>query len=162
MVLNTLKSELPLSEDAIEKGLKNFSLTGRFQMLSEGIQTILDVAHNAQAAKTLVHNLKQFPNSGKTHIIIGMLKDKDRISVLKELLETANSWHTVSISGTRGSDSATLKRELLELGVTVPISENDTVASAFLKLQNETGVHDRIVVTGSFLSVGDAIKHLEI
>ena len=162
MVLNTLKSKLPLKPDAIKKGLENFSLIGRFQMLTEGIQTILDVAHNAQAAKTLVHNLKQFPNSGKTHIIIGMLKDKDRISVLKELLEIADSWHTVSISSSRGSDSATLKRELLELGVVVPISEHDTVASAFLKLQNETGMHDRIVVTGSFLSVGDAIKHLEI
>jgi len=162
MVLNTLKSKLPIKPGAIKKGLENFSLIGRFQMLTEGIQTILDVAHNAQAAKTLVHNLKQFPNSGKTHIIIGMLKDKDRISVLKELLEIADFWHTVSISSSRGSDSATLKRELLELGVTVPISENDTVASAFLKLQNETGVHDRIVVTGSFLSVGDAIKHLEI
>ena len=162
MVLNILKSELPIKAEAIEKGLGNFSLTGRFQMLTEGTQTILDVAHNTQAAKTLVHNLKQFPNSGKTHIIIGMLKDKDQTGVLNELKEIADSWNTVSISSSRGSDSATLKRELLELGVTVPISENDTVASAFHKLQNETGLHDRIVVTGSFLSVGDAIKHLEI
>jgi dihydrofolate synthase/folylpolyglutamate synthase len=162
MVLNTLKTELPLKAGAIEKGLENFSLTGRFQMLTEGTQTILDVAHNAQAARTLVHNLKQFPNSGKTHIIIGMLKDKDRKSVLSELLEIVDSWHTVSISSSRGSNSETLKNELLELGVTIPISESDTVASAFLKLQKETGMHDRIVVTGSFLTVGDAIKYLEI
>jgi len=147
---------------AIEKGLKNFSLAGRFQMLSEGTQTILDVAHNNQSAKTLVHNLKQFPNSGKTHIIIGMLKDKDRNSVLGELMEIADYWHTVTISNPRGTDSETIKNELLELGVNVPISENDTVADAFLKLKDETGMHDRIVVTGSFLTVGDAIKHLGI
>jgi len=56
----------------------------------------------------------------------------------------------------------TIKNELLDLGVTVPISESDTVANTFLKLQKETGRHDRIVVTGSFLSVGDAIKYLKI
>jgi len=162
MVLNVLDSRMPVAVGAIEKGLKNFSLAGRFQMLSEGTQTILDVAHNNQSAKTLVHNLKQFPNSGKTHIIIGMLKDKDRISVLGELIEIADYWHTVTISNPRGSDSETIKNELLELGVNVPISENDTVADAFHKLKDEIGIHDRIVVTGSFLTVGDAIKHLGI
>jgi len=162
MVLNTLTSKLPIKAGAIEKGLENFSLIGRFQMLTEGTQIILDVAHNNQSAKMLVHNLKQFPNSGKTHIIIGMLKDKDRNSILSELIEIADYWHTVTISNPRGTDSETIKNELLDLGVTVPISESDTVANTFLKLQKETGMHDRIVVTGSFLSVGDAIKYLEI
>ena len=162
MVLNTLTSKLPIKAGAIEKGLENFSLIGRFQMLTEGTQIILDVAHNNQSAKMLVHNLKQFPNSGKTHIIIGMLKDKDRNSILGELIEIADYWHTVTISNSRGTDSETIKNELLDLGVTVPISESDTVANTFLKLQKETGMHDRIVVTGSFLSVGDAIKYLEI
>ncbi len=162
MVLNTLTSKLPIKAGAIEKGLENFSLTGRFQMLTEGTQIILDVAHNNQSAKMLVHNLKQFPNSGKTHIIIGMLKDKDRNSILGELIEIADYWHTVTISNPRGTDSETIKNELLDLGVTVPISESDTVANTFLKLQKETGMHDRIVVTGSFLSVGDAIKYLKI
>jgi len=162
MVLNVLDSRMPVAVGAIEKGLKNFSLAGRFQMLSEGTQTILDVAHNNQSAKTLVHNLKQLPNSGKTYIIIGMLKDKDRNSVLGELMEIADYWHTVTISNPRGTDSETIKNELLELGVNVPISENDTVADAFLKLKDEIGMHDRIVVTGSFLTVGDAIKHLGI
>jgi len=162
MVLNTLTSKLPIKPGAIEKGLENFSITGRFQMLTEGTQIILDVAHNNQSAKMLVHNLKQFPNSGKTHIIIGMLKDKDRKSILGELIEITDYWHTVTISNPRGTDSETIKNELLDLGVTVPITESDTVANAFLKLQNETGMHDRIVVTGSFLSVGDAIKYLGI
>jgi dihydrofolate synthase / folylpolyglutamate synthase len=162
MVLNVLKSRLPTSAGAIENGLQDFSLIGRFQMLTERTQTILDVAHNNQAAKMLVHNLKQFPNSGKTHIIIGMLKDKDQAGVLSELMEIADYWHTVTIANSRGSDSETLMEGLLDLGVTVPISESDTVAEAFLKLQDEAGMHDRIVVTGSFLTVGEAIKHLGI
>lgn len=162
MVLDKLKSIIPVDAHAIEKGLQDFSLTGRFQMLTEGTQTILDVAHNNQAAKTLVHNLKQFPSSGKTHIIIGMLKDKDKKSVLKELIEIADYWHAVTISTSRGDNSETLRKELLELGVSVPISVSETVADAFLKIQNETGMHDRIVVTGSFLTVGEAIRYLDI
>lgn len=162
MVLNTLKSILPVDTDAIGKGLKKFSLTGRFQMLTEGRQTILDVAHNPQAARTLVHNLTQFPNSGKTHVIIGMLKDKDQMGVMSELIEITDYWHVVTTSSSRGSDSKTLKKELLELGVTVPITENDTVTDAFIRLEDKAGMHDRIVVTGSFLSVGDAMKYLGI
>ena len=162
MTLNILESRLPIKAGSIEKGLENFSLSGRFQVLTEEIQTILDVAHNAQAARMLVHNLKQFPNSGKTHVIIGMLKDKDIKGVLSELIEIADYWHTVSLSTSRGSDSETLKKELLELGVTVPIAKHNTVADAFLKLEDEAGVHDRIVVTGSFLTVGEATKHLEV
>ncbi len=162
MVLHALKSKLPIKAGAIEKALENFSFTGRFQVLTQWTQIILDVAHNAQAARTLVHNLEQFPKSGKTYIIIGMLKDKDHVSVLNEFAGIVDYWHTVSILNSRGSDSKILKNELLKLGVTAPISEHGTVADAFCKLKNETGEHDRIVVTGSFLSVGDALKYLKI
>ncbi len=162
MVLNTLKSILPVDIDAIEKGLKNFSLTGRFQVLTEGRQIILDVAHNPQAARTLVHNLEQFPNSGKTHVVIGMLKDKDQTGVMSELIQITDYWHVVTIPGSRGSSGKTLKNELLELGVTVPVTENDTVKDALVGLEDKIGMHDRIVVTGSFLTVGDAVKHLRI
>ncbi len=162
MVLQALHAQLPTTVKAVENGFRDFKLSGRFQVLTEATQTILDVAHNVQAARMLAHNLRQFPISGTTHMVVGMLKDKDQKGVLKALLDVTDRWHMVSTAGTRGSDSTVLKDELLALGAAQPIVEYETVAEALTKLKRETGKHDRIVVSGSFLSVGDAMQYLEV
>lgn len=159
MVLHQLKPKFQISEESIITGLKNFHLNGRFQILQRGGQIIFDVAHNTQAAKMLAYNLQQLPNDGYTHIIIGMLKDKDQRGVLSELCGIANYWHTVNLPTSRGSDGLVLKQLLLELGTTAPISESDTIADALVKLQHKAGVNDRVVITGSFISVSEAIRY---
>lgn len=160
MALRVIEEKLPLRPGAIEQGLRNFKLIGRFQVLSTVSQIVLDVAHNVQAAGMLAHNLKQFPISGKTHVVIGMLKDKDCKGFLSKLLGVGDCWHAVSLRPPRGNDSAALRDALAALGITEHVSEHDNFAGALSKLEHETARHDRIVVTGSFLSVGDAINHL--
>ena len=162
MALQALSTILPVSSEVIRKGLRDFNLPGRFQLAPNRVLTILDVAHNRQAAKMLAHNLRQLPNPGKTQIIIGMLKEKDHRAVLSELLDIADGWHLVSLTGPRGSHSKALKKALLKLDVSVPISEYDSVIDAFTAIKEKVDLHDRIVVTGSFLSVGEAINYFNL
>ena len=162
MALQALRTRLPTTEAAVKKGLRDFKLNGRFQVLTGNVQTVLDVAHNAQAARMLAHNLEQFPISGKTHMIVGMLKDKDQKGVFGELLDVTDTWHTVNTGGTRGSDSTALAKELLALGVAQPITSYASVGEALAALKGAIDKHDRIVIAGSFLSVGDAIQYLGI
>lgn len=161
MVLHLLEPLFEVSLNAIIKGLQDFNPSGRFQILKKQAQIIFDVAHNVQATKMLMYNLQQVPNNGNTHIIIGMLKEKDHKGILSTLLEVANYWYTVSLPTKRSSDSSLLKELLLELGATVPVSDSQTVANAFTKIHNKINVNDRIVVTGSFISVSEAIKYLD-
>ena len=121
---------------------------------------ILDVAHNRESIKALVNNLKMIPCYGKTHIILGMLKDKDHRLVIRELKEVASSWHFVSISHNRGIEAKILSSELRILGEEENIFEYTSVKEAIDKIRKVSMPDDRIVITGSFYTVGAAIKYL--
>ncbi len=56
MGLHCLSERLPLSADAIETGLREVTLEGRFQRIVKDCEIILDVAHNFDSAKILAEN----------------------------------------------------------------------------------------------------------
>ncbi len=161
MVLHHLRTRFPVSADAVRQGLVGFRLNGRFQVLPGEFQYVLDVAHNAHAARMLLDNLRQLPCTGRTHVIIGMLRDKDRRGVFKVLNEVADSWHTISLTNSRGTAAAVLTQELEALETGKPISSHDDMAAALAAVRRQAAATDRILITGSFLTVGAALRLLE-
>ena len=161
MALEEISDRFPVPEDAIRKGLLEFNLYGRFQVIPDKAQLILDVAHNPQSAKLLVGNLRSLPIKGKTHMIIGMLKDKNHQAVLGEFIKVVDNWHLVTLENPRGSGFGMLEEQLKLLGVTENISTYATVAEALETVRDRVSPQDRIVVTGSFLTVGAAITFLK-
>lgn len=162
MTLKVLSDRFPVSMQAIREGLQDFNLSGRFQIVPDKAQLILDVAHNQQAAKLLVQNLKELPVKGNTHVLIGMLKDKNHRAIFTEVSEIADFWHIVSLESPRGADSKMLSEELSKMKITKNITCYDTVAEALNRIRELVEPQDRIVITGSFLTVGAAIKHLKL
>ena len=160
MLLAKIQDEYPVSTENIKQGLSSFRLKGRFQIIPGAIPKILDVAHNRESIKALVDNLKVIPCYGKTHIILGMLKDKDHQRVIKELIEITDTWHFVSISQDRGIEAKILTSELKALGRLENISEYSNVEEALDKIHKLSMPDDRIIITGSFYTVGAAIRHL--
>lgn len=160
MLLAKIQDEYPVSTENIKQGLSSFRLKGRFQIIPGAIPKILDVAHNRESIKALVNNLKMIPCYGKTHIILGMLKDKDHQRVIKELIEITDTWHFVSISQDRGIEAKILTSELKALGRLENISEYSNVEEALDKLHKLSMPDDRIIITGSFYTVGAAIRYL--
>ena len=160
MLLAKIRDEYPVSTENIKQGLSSFRLKGRFQIIPGAIPKILDVAHNRQSIKALVNNLKMIPCYGKTHIILGMLKDKDHQRVIKELIEITDTWHFVSISQDRGIEAKILTSELKALGRLENISEYSNVEEALDKIHKLSMPDDRIIITGSFYTVGAAIRYL--
>ena len=160
MALVKMESEYPVTEEDIHYGLHNFRLAGRFQIIPGKFQTILDVAHNQQAAKALVDTLNVIPKMGKTHIILGMLKDKDRRSFFEALSPVAHTWHTVSLQAERGCDASALAKELKEFGTAENVRCHEKVDEAIKMIRSYAVPGDNIVITGSFLTVGAALKYL--
>ena len=160
MLLAKIQDEYPVSTENIKQGLSSFRLKGRFQIIPGAIPKILDVAHNRQSIKALVNNLKMIPCYGKTHIILGMLKDKDHQRVIKELIEITDTWHFVSISQDRGIEAKILTSKLKALGRLENISEYSNVEEALDKIYKLSMPDDRIIITGSFYTVGAAIRYL--
>ena len=160
MLLAKIQDEYPVSTENIRQGLSSFRLEGRFQIIPGAIPKILDVAHNRESIKALVDNLKVIPCYGKTHIILGMLKDKDHQRVIKELIEITDTWHFVSISQDRGIEAKILTSKLKALGRLENISEYSNVEEALDKIHKLSMPDDRIIITGSFYTVGAAIRYL--
>jgi len=162
MVLHSLSDRLPVDPRAIRRGLEEFNLSGRFQIVPDRAQLILDVAHNRQAMELLVQNLRGLPVKGSTHVLIGMLKDKNHTAIFNEIRDIADFWHLVTLEGPRGTDSDILRKELAALGISGNVTVYPSVADALNQIRTMVGPQDRIVVTGSFLTVGAAMKHLRV
>ena len=160
MVLDKIQHEYPISVKNIKQGLNSFRLNGRMQIIPGEVAKILDVAHNRESVKALVENLRKMPCLGKTHILVGMLKDKDHLEVFKVLKEVADSWSIVTLSQDRGCDAQTLLSDLKILGIDENVSDFESVDEALDKLQQLAVSGDRIVITGSFLTVGAALRQL--
>ncbi|MGH8120092.1 MAG: bifunctional tetrahydrofolate synthase/dihydrofolate synthase, partial [Gammaproteobacteria bacterium] len=162
MLLHSLSAGLPVDPRAIRRGLEEFNLSGRFQIVPDRAQLILDVAHNRQAMELLVQNLRGLPVQGRTHVIIGMLKDKNHAAIFNEIREVADFWHLVTLAGPRGTDYETLRKVLAALGIAGKVAGYPTVAEALNQVRSLVEPQDRIVITGSFLTVGAAMQHLRL
>ncbi len=162
MALTLLNDRYSVAKESIRQGLQDFRLNGRLQIIPGETQIILDVAHNRQAAGTLVENLRELPCNGATHVLIGMLKDKDRGAVFETLSPIVDVWHTVSLPQDRGADAETLCADLRQTGFTGEKHMYESVASAKEVILASAKQGDRLVVTGSFLTVGAAIQHLNL
>ena len=159
MLLDKIRPAYPVDRAAVQAGINRFRLNGRLQLIPGEVQKVLDVAHNPQAARALAENLCLIPCVGKTHILIGMLKDKDHRGVLKPLNAVADSWNIVSLAGQRGTPAPALMAELKSLGVSQPVRAWPAVKPALERLGRAARPGDRIVITGSFITVGEALRH---
>ncbi len=161
MALTELPDRFPVSETAIRDGLKNFQLEGRFQVIQGDVTIIMDVAHNAEAASILVDNLERMPTEGKTHIVIGMLNDKDHRAVFGELRKVADNWRIVELNSLRATESQVLLNDLEKSGNQKKVKTFNDMHDALVDVHKEAEKGDRIIITGSFITVGAAISQLQ-
>jgi dihydrofolate synthase/folylpolyglutamate synthase len=158
--IETLADRFPVTQANIRAGLITGVISGRFQVLPGRPVTVLDVAHNAQAAEALAATLKQQPNAGCTLAVIGMLKDKDIASVIAPLAGVVDRWYVATLHTPRGATSAQLIEALVSVDVTTPTQGFDDVRAAYVAAQDEATEADRVLVFGSFHTVGDILASL--
>ena len=156
--LRELSSRLPLTREAIERGLREVQLPGRFQRVStpDGIEWIFDVAHNPDAAAVLAANLARHPARGRTRAVCGMLSDKDVPAVLAALRGRIDRWFAATTDGPRGLSDAAMAGRGAEAGI--EMIPGGTVREAMQVAAQDARDGDRIVVFGSFHSVGPALS----
>lgn len=162
MVLTALADEFPVATETIKACLRDFRLAGRFQVVPDApgmASCVLDVAHNRQAIAALVANLKKMPRAGETHIVAGMLKDKNHAAVFERLAEIADHWRLADLQAERAASAVELAGVLAARGVK-GVKQFANVLDALTDARLNAGAADRIVVTGSFITVGAVIDHL--
>ncbi len=162
--LEALPAGVAIPAAAVAAGLRGVSLVGRFQQIpspaSGGPLWILDVAHNPDAAAILAENLRAEPVAGRTIAVCGILADKDAAAIVTALAGVIDRWCCVATPGERGRSGAVLAALAAPL-VGTPVGAFETLPAACAAALQGAGAADRIVVFGSFHTVGPALDWLE-
>ncbi|MGH8250810.1 MAG: bifunctional tetrahydrofolate synthase/dihydrofolate synthase [Steroidobacteraceae bacterium] len=157
--LDAAEPAILVPDEALRSGLRRVRLPGRFQVVAGEPEWILDVAHNPDAALALAESLAARPTSGRTIAVCGILGDKDIESVVRALAGRVDRWIAVGLQGPRALDASALAHRIGSVTGT-PVAVAADVATGLRQARAEAERRDRILVFGSFLTVGPALGEL--
>ncbi|MEJ0084705.1 MAG: bifunctional tetrahydrofolate synthase/dihydrofolate synthase [Pseudomonadota bacterium] len=146
-----------LTHAAASAALRAARVDGRFQIVPGDIEWIFDVAHNVPAAQSLSANLRSLPKR-RTLAVCGILGDKDIRGITAALGADIDAWFLAALAGPRAVSTAELAA-LLPQGAMV-VEQAPDVAAACRAARAGAKSQERIVVFGSFLTVGPALEYL--
>jgi dihydrofolate synthase/folylpolyglutamate synthase len=161
--LEEIAPRLTIAAGAVAQGLSQVRLVGRFQVIKPATVSptwVLDVAHNPDAARVLERNLNANPVPGRTLGVCGILADKDASGIAEILDVSIDEWWCASLDGVRGRSGEELSNAVRGKVATNVVAA-DSVAAACAAALKVATPHDRIVVFGSFHTVGPALDWLE-
>jgi dihydrofolate synthase/folylpolyglutamate synthase len=139
-----LRDRLPITAQAVRNGLAMVELPGRFQIVAGQPTLVLDVAHNLHAVATLAQNLDQMGFFPRTHAVFGAMRDKDAAAMLARLSPLVDHWHFTDLPLARAARAEQLAHAGPAEALQAAVSQADPA--------------DRIVVLGSFLTVGGVMQ----
>jgi dihydrofolate synthase / folylpolyglutamate synthase len=141
---------------AIAIALANVRLPGRLQFAAGPVEWVFDVAHNEAAAAVLAAELKARPVRGRTLAVFAVLGDKDAGAVAAQLDGLVDHWLLCALPGPRALAPEELRQRM---GVLRGGSEfSGEVAAAVARASEMAQEGDRVVVCGSFHTVGPALE----
>jgi len=158
-VLESAEPQLLVPDDAVRRGLAAATLAGRFQVVSGDPEWILDVAHNPDAARILAQSLRMRAAPGRTLAVCGILADKDVGGIVRAMRPVVDQWIAVGLEGPRSLDAGSLAGRIEATG-TGDVRRADDVAAGCRLAGDLARPGDRVVVFGSFLTVGAALSAL--
>lgn len=160
MAIDCLQKQLPVSEEAIKKGLQDVQLLGRQQIVKYNhVTLLLDVAHNIDAILLLIKRIQHLKIQGRKRVVFGMMKDKDYPAILKELVGCFDDWYISSLPSPRSLSIDVLSSHLAALNMD-NYKTYQTPLRAFEEAISQSDNHDLVVICGSFLTVASVLEKI--
>ncbi len=161
--IRALNRILPVADAVIVDTLPKVQLPGRFQYLNHAPDVIVDVAHNPQAAESLLDNLtalrKNMPKEGRLVAVFSMLADKDIQAVVKILMQEFDTWHVAEINHPRAAKLNDLENIFSSCTVNSPVKAHRNIELALSSAYKSVAKNDKIIVFGSFFTVAAALDY---
>jgi len=156
-----LRDRLPITAQSVRTGLALVELPGRFQIVPGQPALVLDVAHNPQAVAALALNLDQMGFYPHTHAVFGAMRDKDIATLLQHIAPLVDSWHLTDLPLARAARADELAEAVRSAtgARPVPLHTHANPAEALAAAAAAADPADRIVVFGSFFTVGGVLQH---
>jgi dihydrofolate synthase/folylpolyglutamate synthase len=156
-----LRQRLPVNAQAIRNGLAMVDLPGRFQIVPGQPTLVLDVAHNPHAIAALTANLDAMGFYPTTHAVFGAMGDKDLAPMLSKIGPLVDRWYFTDLPTARAASAQALaqKWQALPGRREVPVSTHTSPEDALRAAVAAAEPTDRILVFGSFYTVGGVLTH---
>ena len=158
--LEALRSRIPVTAQAVRNGMALVELPGRFQMVPGEPVLVLDVAHNPHAVAALAANLDAMGFYPTTHAVFGAMADKDLTVMLERVAPLVDNWYFTDLPILRASTATELLShwQVLNRRKDVTASTHASPQDALQAAISAAKPTDRIVVFGSFYTVGGVLK----
>ena len=151
LALSVIDKTFPeISQEVIDRGLKNVRHPGRFQYIKEK-NLIIDGAHNPNGIKSLTESLDFYYPNMKRRFIFGCLRNKDYKTMLKTLLKEGDEVYFYHFSHQNSATYEELKSacqtEAKELKADTEIDFNDGYLN---------------IICGSLYMISELVERLDI
>jgi dihydrofolate synthase/folylpolyglutamate synthase len=152
----------PVETEVYAEGIRGARIAARLQGFDRaGVQVLVDVGHNPQAARQLADALVSAPAAGRTLALYAALSDKAHAEVVSALAPAVDAW---CLAGTREAGPRGMAAEVLagRLAGTAAAGAacHDDVAVALQAALAQSGPGDRVLVFGSFHTAAAALRLL--
>jgi dihydrofolate synthase/folylpolyglutamate synthase len=158
--LEAVRTRLPVIAQAIRNGLAMVELPGRFQIIPGQPTLVLDVAHNPHAVAALSENLDAMGFYPTTHGVFGAMGDKDVSAIMARVGVLVDRWYFCDLPTARAASAQDLQKQWQLTNSRKNVTSN-TYADPQAALEAAVAAADpadRIVVFGSFFTVGGVLK----
>ncbi len=140
-----------ITDDALYKGLRNTVWIVRFELVDDDPLFIIDGAHNPQCVQELANTINKYLPKEKVTFILGVLKDKDYLSMIKSVLPYGENFICVTPDSPRALANEELKYAIYSLGgkaIAVPSLKES------IRIAKKLSQAKPIVAFGSLYMVG--------
>ena len=157
--VRTLRARI--DKQTYAEGVANARVAGRLQRFERnGVEVVVDVGHNPQAARALAEWLRAQPRR-RTLAVYAALADKDVAGVAQALAGVVDGWHIAGLSdaGPRGLGVDDFARQLAGTAA-ADAARHVGVDAALQAAIAQAGPGGRVLVFGSFHTAAAALGHL--
>jgi dihydrofolate synthase / folylpolyglutamate synthase len=153
---------LYIEEKHIMEGLRDASLPGRFEQISEKPTVLLDGAHNVEGMEALVKTLGDFYPGKKVSLVFSVLSDKKYVEMISMLAP-----HCSRVWATRGSHPrAALSEELADVfqsaAPNLAVYARENWQEALQEAIHTVTDEDVLLVAGSLYFISDVKKEWKV
>ena len=148
-----------IGDKAIQNGVSQISLAGRFEIFSQDPTTILDVAHNEDSVKVLTENLNELFKDDEVIFILSILGTKNIATIFEKILGKNYKIFITSLKEvTYGLSADEIKKNLEDSNIsTKNIIFEDDILEAYSKVKEmvlkKDNSYKAVVVCGSFYEI---------
>jgi dihydrofolate synthase / folylpolyglutamate synthase len=146
-----------LDDDAVRAAAAATLVPGRFELVGESPQTVIDGAHNPAGMAALAESLPEWLDGRSLTAVVSILDDKDAAEMLRALIPHADRIVATTNANPRALPPATIKSLARQLGFNAVTTEREPRA-AVAAARELAGPDGAVLATGSIYLIADLLR----